>query len=92
MAHLEGAYEQVDKRLGDLNSTMDSRFAQIDGRFSQIDGRFTQIDGRIDDLGKKVNGLQWRMTSLIVVTWISTISRFVQALGRRAAGLAKARR
>lgn len=65
MAHLEGAYERVDERLGDLNSTLDSRFAQIDSRFSQI-------DGRIDDLGKKVDGLQWRMTSLIV-TWISTI-------------------
>ncbi|MGB6522238.1 MAG: hypothetical protein WBE83_10735 [Candidatus Cybelea sp.] len=73
MAHLEGANEQLDKRLGELNSTIESRFAQVDGRFSQIDGRFSQIDGRIDDLGKKVDGLRWRMTSLIVVTWITTI-------------------
>jgi len=59
MAHLEGAYEQLDKRLGDLTSTMDARFAQV--------------DLRLDGLGQKVDGLQWRMTALIVATWITTI-------------------
>lgn len=79
MAHLEGAYEQLVKRIAQLNSTMDSGFAQIDGRFAQVDGRFAQlegrlaqIDGRIDGLGKKVDSVQWRMVSLIVVTWITT--------------------
>jgi len=46
MAHLEGGYEQLDKRLGDLASSIDSRFAQVDSRFAQIDARFVQIDGR----------------------------------------------
>jgi hypothetical protein len=66
IAHLEGAYEQLDKRLGDLTST-------IDGRFAQVDSRFGQVESRLDSLGQKVDGLQWRMTSLIVVTWITTI-------------------
>ena len=59
MAHLEGVYEQLDKRLGDLSATVDSRFGQV--------------ETRLDTLGQKVDGLQWRLTSLIVVTWITTI-------------------
>ncbi|HTX58614.1 MAG TPA: hypothetical protein VMH02_02975 [Verrucomicrobiae bacterium] len=66
MAHLEGVYEQLDKRLGDLAAAMD-------GRFAQVDGRFAQVESRLDLLGRKVDGLQWRITSLIVVTWITTI-------------------
>jgi hypothetical protein len=59
MVHLEGAYEQIDKRLGDLTAT--------------VNGRFAQVDARLDGLDRKVDGLQWRMTSLIVGTWITTI-------------------
>jgi hypothetical protein len=66
IAHLEGVYEQLDKRLGDLTATMD-------GRFAQMDSRFGQIETRLDSLGQKVDGLQWRFTSLIVVTWVTTI-------------------
>jgi hypothetical protein len=87
MAHLEGGYEQLDKRLGDLAASIDSRFAQVDARFVQIDGRFAQIDGRfaqmdmrfgqidlrLDGVGRRLDGFQWRVTSLIVVTWITTM-------------------
>jgi len=73
IAHLEGAYEQIDKRLGDLTATIDGRFAQVDGRFVQIDGRFAQVESRLDGLDRKIDGLQWRMTSLIVGTWMTAI-------------------
>jgi len=73
VAHLEGGYEQLDKRLGDLASSIDSRFAQIDGRFAQMDMRFGQIDLRLDGVGRRLDGFQWRVTSLIVVTWITTM-------------------
>jgi hypothetical protein len=73
MAHLEGVYEQLDKRLGDLTATVESRFAQVDSRFAQMDSRFGQVESRLDNLGQKVDGLQWRLTSLIVVTWVTTI-------------------
>lgn len=91
MAHLEGAYEQFDKRFADLISTMDARFAQVDARFAQVDARFAdliaaiearfaqidarfgQMDSRFVVLERKVDNLQWRMTSLILVTWITTM-------------------
>jgi hypothetical protein len=66
MAHLEGGYEQLDKRLGDLASNIDSRFAQMDSRFGQV-------ELRLDGLGRRLDGFQWQMTSLIVVTWITTM-------------------
>jgi hypothetical protein len=80
LGRLEGGYEQLDKRLGDLAATIEGRFAQVDSRFAQVDSRFAQVDSRfahvesrLDTLGQKVDGLQWRMTSLILVTWITTM-------------------
>jgi len=70
IAHLEGVYEQLDKRLGDMAATMDSRFAQVDSRFAQVDSRLDALGQRFD---RKFDGLQWRMTSLIVGTWVTTI-------------------
>ncbi|WP_142524985.1 hypothetical protein [Methylacidimicrobium cyclopophantes] len=58
MAHLEGAYEQIDKRLGTveerlalvenkidgLRRDIDQRFERVDQRFERIDQRFERID------------------------------------------------
>ena len=65
IAHLEGAYEQVDKRLGvvesaliQLGSDMNASFAKIDARFdnmnTQVEGRFARTDGRIDGLDNRL--------------------------------------
>jgi hypothetical protein len=35
--------------------------------------RFAQIELRLDGLGRRLDGFQWRMTSLVVVMWITTI-------------------
>lgn len=67
MAHLEGAYIQLDKRLGDMVSMIDSRFAQVDSRFAQVDGRLEALDRRLD-------AVQWRIVALIIGTWITTIA------------------
>ncbi len=66
MAHLEGGDEQIDKRLGDLASSIDARFAQVDSRFAQV-------EVRLDGLGRRLGGFQRRMTSLILVTWVTTM-------------------
>ena len=73
MARLEGAYEQIDKRLGDLLSVMDVRFGQVDGRFAQVDTRFAHVEDRIGRLELKTDALQWRLTSLILATWVTTM-------------------
>ncbi|MFY9630387.1 MAG: hypothetical protein WAJ94_02120 [Candidatus Cybelea sp.] len=58
--------QPLEIRMGRLESVLDSRFAQAESRFAQV-------DERLQRLGQKVDGLQWQMTSLIVVTWVTTI-------------------
>jgi hypothetical protein len=78
MARLEDAYEQLDRRLGDLAATTAAGFAQVDARFAQVDSRFDQLGSRFihseSRLDGKIDRFQWRMTSLIVATWIATIA------------------
>ncbi len=66
MARLEGAYEQIDRRLADLRQDMDQRFTdlrqELDRRFSTVDQRFAALDQRFT----------W-LAGLVVGTWITTI-------------------
>jgi tetrahydromethanopterin S-methyltransferase subunit G len=57
VARLEGAYEQVDRRL----ESIDRRLASLDGK----------IDGLRGDLTKKIDGSMWQTTSLIFGAWIT---------------------
>ena len=43
VSRLEGAYEQLDQRLGDIQASLN----RIDARIDRLEGR---IDGRIDGL------------------------------------------
>lgn len=70
MAHLEGAYEQLDKRLGDLAAVMREGFARVDDRLSSIETRF---EARFEAIDCKFTSTTWRMTSLILATWSTTI-------------------
>lgn len=58
-ARLEGICEQIDKRLDNMAAVMDSRFSDVDARFGRLE--------------QKTDALQWRLTSLILVTWVSTM-------------------
>jgi tetrahydromethanopterin S-methyltransferase subunit G len=49
MARLEGAYEQIDKRLGSI----EERLARLEGKVDQLDSR---INGRIDAMDSRING------------------------------------
>ena len=43
VSRLEGAYEQVDRRLDDLNTRLSDIGNQVDRRFDVIDRRFTSL-------------------------------------------------
>ena len=62
LAHLEGAFLQVDRRLESLERAVDSRFNQVDSRFNQVESRFSIIDQRFN----------W-LIGIVVASWISTI-------------------
>ena len=59
MARLEGAYEQVDKRLESIDRRLETLDLKIDTRFDNLDRKFDS----------KIDAFQWRMTSLIFGAW-----------------------
>ena len=62
LAHLEGAFLQVDRRLESFERAVDSRFSHIESRFNLVEGRFSIIDQRFN----------W-LIGIVVASWISTI-------------------
>lgn len=85
MAHLEGAYEQinhrlgnVEQRLGSLESRMDAGFAQVDNRFAQVDARFAQIDQRFGRIEQRMDqSFMWLLGLLVVSILLPIVQRFV---------------
>jgi hypothetical protein len=66
LARLEGAYEQIDRRLNDLRQELDQRFAGIDQRFASLELRMDTGFACIE------HKFTWTF-GLIVGTWITTI-------------------
>jgi flagellar capping protein FliD len=50
ISRLEGAYEQVNERLGDLSSRMDSLESQMNSRFSEMNSRLNELNSRFNTL------------------------------------------
>lgn len=57
MAHIEGAFGQINERLGNFERSVDSRFNQVDVRFNQVDERFNQIEARFNHMDTRFNWL-----------------------------------
>ncbi|MGC2130683.1 MAG: hypothetical protein WA629_11375 [Candidatus Aquilonibacter sp.] len=67
MAHLEGAFEQLDKRIENLERKVDGMRDVLDAK---IDAVRESLNAKFDT---KIDGLQWRMTALIIGTWVTTM-------------------
>ena len=67
MAHLEGGFEQLGKRIENLERKVDSMRDVLDAK---IDAVRDSLNAKFDT---KIDGLQWRMTALIIGTWITTM-------------------
>ena len=50
ISKLEGAYEQVDKRLDDLNQSMTSLRADVNSRLADMNSRLGDVNSRVDSL------------------------------------------
>jgi hypothetical protein len=66
MAHLEGAYEQINERLRGI----DGRLLALD---QKIDSRFDAFEKKMDVRFDKVYHSQWQTVSLVLGTWITLI-------------------
>ena len=88
MSKLEGAYEQVNERLGEMNgrinevrTDMDARFSEMNGRIdvtnTRIDHLRTDMDARIDSLGAQMNARFNSILVLMLGSWVTTIGVIV---------------
>ena len=74
LSRLEGAYEQVDQRLGDLTGSVESLRGEMNTRLDAMDRRLDAMDSKFDgkfdslrrDIDNKVN------TLTIVIATVST--------------------
>ncbi len=64
LAHLEGSYEQIDKRLGSIESRLGSMDSNIDSRFRAVEGRFADLD-------RKIDAVFFRLVALTMGTWVT---------------------
>ncbi len=56
VSRLEGAYEQVDRRLGDLTASMERLEARLDAMGARLDAKFNTLIGVIATMGIAVAG------------------------------------
>jgi tetrahydromethanopterin S-methyltransferase subunit G len=81
LARLEGAYEQIDRRLTDFRHEVAQRFASLEARLDGIDSRIgsleSRLDGRIDSLTDRMDRKFTAVYGLIVGTWITTVLTIV---------------
>jgi len=73
LAHLEGAFVQVDRRLESLERSIESRFNQVDARFGQVESRLTQMESKFEARFTIIDQRFNWLTGILVATWISTI-------------------
>ncbi len=62
LSRVEGAYEQVDRRLGDIRGEMRGLRSDLNGRIDEtnraIEGLRTELGGRIDETNRAIGGLR----------------------------------
>jgi tetrahydromethanopterin S-methyltransferase subunit G len=73
MSHIDGAFEQVNDRLGGIERRLDSMEGRFEGRFNSIEdrfeGRFNSMDQRFAQIDQRFN---W-VIGTILGTWVTTI-------------------
>ena len=64
IAHLAGAYEQIDKRLGSVEGRMASLERKVDDGFVELRGEVRSVDQKLDTAFRWVIGV-------ILANWIT---------------------
>ncbi len=91
LAHLEGAFEQVDKRLGAIEARLDAQPVRMDARFDALmawtDARFSAAQSRTDErfreLERKIDSVFSRLVMFTLGTGVSVILVILGALFTR---------
>ncbi|MBV8639007.1 MAG: hypothetical protein JO322_13065 [Candidatus Eremiobacteraeota bacterium] len=71
MAHLEGAYEQINHRLGTVEQRLAALEVRVDTGFARVDECFTRLESRFDQR------FMWIIGVLVVSILLTIVERFV---------------
>ena len=69
ISRLEGTYEQVDRRLNEMNSRLDETNRSIDGLRTEMNNRFGEMNNRYNTL-----------IMLMVASWVTIFAALIAAL------------
>ena len=74
MARIEGAFEQIDRRLTTLEQDMRGGFQQVNGQIDHLTGQLDHISGRIDHLTGRIDRLMYWQLGLLGAIAASTVA------------------
>ena len=73
IAHLEGSYEQIERRLSTLEQDLRSLRAFISARFDRLDSRMDRLDSRMDRFIYWQLGLMAAIAASILATVLTRL-------------------
>ena len=76
IAHLEGAYEQIDKRLATVETTLSQLRQEMIANFSELRHEMNELRRQVGDQFRWVVGLQ-------ILAWLSILGTLLALLFRR---------
>ena len=76
LSRLEGTYEQVDRRLNDMNSRLDSMQHAIDGMHRAIEGLRAEMNSRFEEMNSRYNTL----IVVMVASWATLMAALITTL------------
>ena len=71
MAHLEGAYEQINHRLGTVEQRLASLETKVNSGFDRVDQRFGRLEQSVDQR------FMWTIGLIVVSILLPIVQRFV---------------
>ena len=73
MGRLEGAYEQISKRLDSIDVRLDRLDAKSDRKFDGVDLKFEGVYRKFDAVRSEMTTQFRSIVALIFGTWITTV-------------------
>jgi len=83
IAHLEGAYEQIDKRLGAVESSISQLRQEMAANFAQVRQEIAQLRQEMAQLRQQTQEQFRWILGFQILTWISILGTLLAILFRR---------
>ena len=81
VSRLEAAFESINDRLADVNTTLDRRLGSVDKRIDGLDARVGRLETRFDRLEtrfetrfERLETGMWRIVWIVLASAIATIT------------------